>query len=239
MGRARRFGLIAAVLVMLIGGFAVSPSLVGASGTWATTGGMLTARAYHTATLLPNGKVLVVGGYGSIGYYGNGSLSSTELFDPATGTWTPAAPMNMARDQHTATLLADGRVLVTSGENISYPGGSKQTQNLTSAEIYNPATNIWNNAGTLQIPRTFGAAALLTSGPNAGQVLILGGLCSSGNCPKTVELFNPLTGTSEYAASTAQSYNFAFAIPLSDGRIFVVSKGTTRYFAEVYNSSFR
>lgn len=150
MGRARRFGLIAVVLVMLIGGFAVSPSLVGASGIWTTTGGMLASRSYHTATLLPNDKVLVAGGYGNIGYYGNGSLNSTELFDPATGTWTPAAPMNTARDEHTATLLADGRVLVTGGENISYPGGSKQTNGLKSAEIYNPATNSWSDAGALR-----------------------------------------------------------------------------------------
>jgi N-acetylneuraminic acid mutarotase len=238
MGRARRFGVIAAVLVMLIGGFAVSPSLVGASGTWGTTGGMLTARSYHTATLLPNGKVLVAGGYGNIGYYGNGSLNSTELLDPATGTWTPAAPMNTARDRHTATLLADGRVLVTGGENISYPGGNQQTQFLSSAEIYNPSTNNWSNAGTLQEASVNSSTALLTTGPNAGKVLVVGGLCNSSACnytSSTVELFDPGTGTASYAASTTRPYRQLFALALNDGQVFVINAYSVASVAEVYN----
>ena len=64
-----------------------------ASGTWTATGSLNTARYCHTATLLPNGKVLVAGGYdGNSGY-----LTSAELYDPATGTWTATGSLNTAR----------------------------------------------------------------------------------------------------------------------------------------------
>ena len=69
-----------------------------------------TARDFHTATLLPNGKVLVAGGAN-----GSGFLASAELYDPATGTWSATGSLNTARYQHTATLLADGKVLVVGG----------------------------------------------------------------------------------------------------------------------------
>ena len=90
--------------------------------TWSVTGDLNTARFQHTATLLPNGKVLVAGG-------NNGSaLTSSELYDPAAGTWAPTTgPLNTARSQHTATLLPNGKVLVAGGVN----NGSA----LTSSEL--------------------------------------------------------------------------------------------------------
>ena len=72
------------------------------------TGSMATARCLHTATLLPNGKVLVAGGV-------DGVLSSAELYDPASGTWSATGSMGTARDYHTATLLPNGQVLVAGG----------------------------------------------------------------------------------------------------------------------------
>src|SRR5215831_11256327 len=81
--------------------------------SWTPTGSLGTARSAHTATLLPNGKVLVAGGY-------NGSyLSSAELYDPGTGTWTATGSMGTARRGHTATLLPNGKVLVAGGFNGS------------------------------------------------------------------------------------------------------------------------
>ena len=77
---------------------------------------MNTARKDHTATLLPNGKVLIAGG----GYDVNvQSFNSAELYDPATGTWTMTDVMNSTRYSHTATLLPNGKVLVTGGGNGS------------------------------------------------------------------------------------------------------------------------
>ena len=83
-----------------------------ASGTWTATGSLATARSAHTATLLPNGKVLVAGGYN-----GSGSLASAELYDPASGTWTATGSLATARIAHTATLLPNGKVLVAGGYN--------------------------------------------------------------------------------------------------------------------------
>src|SRR5215472_5129463 len=67
--------------------------------SWVPTGNLGTARAYHTATLLPNGKVLVTGGIGS-----NGLSSQAELYDPATETWVATGSLGIARYAHTATL---------------------------------------------------------------------------------------------------------------------------------------
>ena len=98
---------------------ALHPAL---AASFTTTGSLNTARYFHTATLLPSGKVLVAGGY-------NGSiLSSAELYDPATGMWTPTTgPMINARDGHTATLLPNGKVLVagdnTQADSMTRPPG--------------------------------------------------------------------------------------------------------------------
>lgn len=236
MGRVQRLGLLVVVLAVLMGGLAVSPARVGASGTWGTTGGMLTARSYHTATLLPNGKVLVVGGYGSVGYYGNGSLNSTELFDPATGTWTATAPMTTPRYGHAATLLPDGRVLVLGGASITYPGGTAQKDILSSAEIYDPAMNSWTMIGGLKTPRVGPKAIPLRTGPNAGKVLIIAG-CTTGypNRLSSVELFDPNTGTSTDGASTAYTYCGTIALPLADGRVFIMEPYYATYTAEIYD----
>ena len=85
-----------------------------ATGSWSSTGSLNTARYDHTATLLPNGKVLVAGGLGLHGY-----LSSAELYDPATGSWSSTSNLGTARYVHTATLLPNGKVLVAGGGNGS------------------------------------------------------------------------------------------------------------------------
>ncbi len=97
-----------------------------ATGTWAPTGSITAARQGHTATLLPNGQVLVAGGDTCL-YGGCPALASAELYNPATGTWAPTGSMNVARSHHTATLLPNGQVLAAGGD-------------AGSAELYNPAT---------------------------------------------------------------------------------------------------
>ena len=104
-----------------------------ASGTWTATGNLNTARSEHTATLLPDGKVLVAGGLNG------GVLASAELYDPASGTWTATGSLNSARDQHTATLLPDGKVLVAGGTTAA----------LASAELYDPVSGTWTATGSL------------------------------------------------------------------------------------------
>ncbi len=77
---------------------------------WSSTGSLVTARYWHTARLLSNGKVLVAGGVGDSGY-----LSSAELYDPASGIWSSTGNLSNARGLHTMTLLPDGKVLVAGG----------------------------------------------------------------------------------------------------------------------------
>ena len=81
------------------------------AASWTTNGPMSVARYGHTATLLPNGKVIVVGGRDS----NDVSLASAELYDPATGKWTMTGSLNIARYDHTATLLTSGKLMVVGG----------------------------------------------------------------------------------------------------------------------------
>jgi len=128
-------------------------------GTWIQTGDLNFTREHHTATLLPNGKVLVAGGYtGVISSY----LTQSELYDPATGTWTQTGNLNFKRSGHTATLLPNGKVLVAGG------GGS--SSNLVQSELYNPVTETWTQTGNLNFATVNHTATLL---PN-GKVLVAG-----------------------------------------------------------------
>ena len=97
-----------------------------ATGVWSNVGiGLVTPRAYHTATLLPSGKVLVAGGF-------NGDdLDTAELYDPATELWSPAGDFGAPRQRHTATLLPSGKVLVAGGYNCR--------SDLSSAKLYDAA----------------------------------------------------------------------------------------------------
>lgn len=96
----------------------------------ATSGAMTTSRAYATATLLPNGKVLIAGGEGRSGY-----LLNAELYDPSTESFTTtSSAMTAARDHAMATLLPIGKVLIAGG----YSGG---TTYQLSADLYDPSTD--------------------------------------------------------------------------------------------------
>ena len=111
-------------LVLLFAGTGMTYQAVVIDPSWSATGSLSAARQYHTATLLPNGNVLVAGGENS-----NGFLSSAELYHPAMGLWSATGSMGTARESHTATLLPNGKVLVAGGYNGSY---------LSSAELYDP-----------------------------------------------------------------------------------------------------
>ena len=97
-----------------------------ATGKWAATGSMTTAREDHTATLLNNGQVLVTGGVNTAG----ATLTSAELYNPATGKWALTGSMSTPRETQEATLLPSGNVLVTAGVESNGP----------FAELYTPAT---------------------------------------------------------------------------------------------------
>ena len=136
-----------------------------ALGTWSPTGSMSTARYCHTATLLPDGRVLVSGGHNGIRH-----LASAEIYDPALGTWSPTGSMSTARYCHTATLLPDGRVLVSGG----YPTATG------SAEIYDPALGTWSLTPSMSTAAAHHTATLLPD----GRVLVSGGLSATRSTPR-------------------------------------------------------
>jgi N-acetylneuraminic acid mutarotase len=151
-----------------------------ATENWTPTGPMSVPRGFHTATLLPDGKVLVAGGDETSVGNSDPTLGSAEIYDPATGSWSATNPMGQPRQGHTATLLANGKVLVAGGTGFFasvFP---------TSAEIFDPTTGKWSPTFPLVSGRQDHFATLL---PN-GKVLIAGGFNTSDTGPST-ELFNP------------------------------------------------
>jgi len=136
-------------------------------GSWSPTSSMHTSRYAHTATRLPNGSVLVVGGSSGVSP-NQASVSNAEIYNPSSGTWAETSAMNKPRTALTATLLPDGRVLATGGDNCS---ASTSCTPLASTELYNPGTGMWASATDMSVARWAHTATLL---PN-GQVLITGG----------------------------------------------------------------
>ena len=196
------------------------------SGSWTPTGSMLEARYDHTATLLPNGMVLVAGGARTNG----AGLASSELYDPVTGTWTTTGNMSAPRVYHTATLLANGKVLVAG----SFVGSSEGVIALASAELYDPATGSWTPTGSMDQTRGYHTATLL----NDGTVLVAGG---SGGGPGS-ELYDPSSGSWTPTGSMVEMRSYHTATLLPDGTVLVAGGGTTigqAATAELYEPSSR
>jgi N-acetylneuraminic acid mutarotase len=179
--------MVAAVLLVAMNALAF-----GASGTWSSTGSMLSARDGHTATLLVNGKVLVAGGTN------NGvALTSAELYNRTTGTWASTGSMRVARTLAHAVLLSNGAVLVMGG---CVNDCLSTTTN--SAELYNPTAGTFRATGSMVQARAEFAITLLAN----GQVLVAGGCTAydANGCASTTnkaEIYNPATGT--WKATTA------------------------------------
>lgn len=176
-------------------------------------GNLNSKRAGHSATLLPNGKVLIAGGAYSQNDWE--TLSSAELYDPSTGRFTQTDSLKTARMGHEATLLADGRVLITGGTSAS-----RDSRCLASAEIYDPGTGAFIEAGDMSEPRVDHTATLL---PN-GKVLVTGGYAmrnSSSGLTSGAELYDPATNRfSPVAGMNFHRYKHS-AVLLGDGKVLV------------------
>jgi hypothetical protein len=158
----------------------------------------------HTVTLLTDGRVLVAGG----GRLANGTeaIDMVEIFDPATETFAAVPPMNHARAQHAATILADGRVLVVSG--IQGPDV------LTSAEVFDVATSRWTDVADAHEPRQGFTLTLLSD----GRALSVGGY-SQGT--RTAEVYDPVSGTWQLTGEMSAVRGYHTATLLLDGRVLV------------------
>jgi N-acetylneuraminic acid mutarotase len=169
-----------------------------ATGTFALSGAkMATPRANHTATLLPNGKVLLAGGMNvMVPRIRWGSCTNlAELYDPATDTFSSGGAMAVVHCGHNAVLLPNGKVLVVGGSD---------------AELYDPATNSWSSAGTMNAAHA-GSAVLLAN----AKVLLAGATVPA-------ELYDPATGTFSVTGSPANLYGYNTATLLTNGKVLMV-----------------
>jgi hypothetical protein len=170
------------------------------------TPGMNTARFLHTATLLNDGTVLIVGGQSNASSF----VTTAEIYDPIHGIFTNTAnnPIINTRANHTATLLADGTVLIAGGNNA---GGAVGT-----SEIYNPATQTFTIIGSLNFPRQNHTATLLTN----EKVLIAAGNINATLLP-SAELYDPVAQTFANTGSLNAGRQFHTATLLSSGQVLI------------------
>jgi hypothetical protein len=156
-----------------------------ANGRFTPTGSLTTPRMDHTAVLLDDGRVLLVGGVGT----GWTFLASAEIYDPASGTFTPTGSMSAPRESHTLTKLLDGRVLVTGG----HQGQHAALQIFASAEIYDPATGTFTPTGSMGVRRHKHDAVLLAD----GHVLVTGGSDEQDDLGayRSTEMYDPARGS--------------------------------------------
>jgi hypothetical protein len=209
--------------LFVIGFIAPFSSLAQTSGTWTTTGSLKTARTAHTASLLANGQVLVVGGENTSGSF----LTSAELYNPATGKWAATGSTATPRIDHTATVLANGEVLVAGG----YLGLDSQYKAIytATAELYDPVTELWKQTGSMTVPRGLHSATLLRN----GQVLVAGGT----DATTSAELYDPSKGTWTLTGGL-QNFHLVALTLLQDGRALAVDESGSSFMpGQLYDSS--
>ncbi len=208
--------------VLIVGGQYLDASVASAeiydpvAHTLSSTGSLSVPRSYHVAALLPDGRVLVSGGHQ--GNFYNSAVASAEIYDPGTGSFSPAGDMASPRQDATATSLSDGRVLVAGGY-----GTDGQAQ--ASAELFDPTTGTFATTGDMLAGRANHTATPLES----GSVLVVGGHSAfPGESWSSAEIYDPTAGTFSPAGEMASPRGAHSATPLGDGRI-LVSGGFTAF----------
>ncbi|CAF3924510.1 unnamed protein product [Adineta steineri] len=201
------------------------------TGNWSITDNMHWTRAWHTATTLSNGKILVTGGMTD----GNDVLKTVELYDPLTEKWKNVSSMVHSRYGHTATLLTNGKLLVI--------GGQDSTGNvLNSAESFDPSTETWTVTGSMINKRSKHTASLLRN----GNVLVAGGGTGGDIFPgmgpvNTSEIYDPSIGRWKSTNNMHYTRTWHTASVLENGNVLVVGGNeddeTSSYTPELYNSS--
>lgn len=203
-----------------------------ATRTFSPTGPMALVRQAHFGlTMLPNGKVLVSGGYVSSAT----SVSSSELYDPITGTFTATGSMGAPRWGHAATLLPSGKVLIAGGLNSLNGVGYA----LATAELYDPATESFSPTGTMSTQRMDSPTAELL--PN-GKVLIAGGGFGNSLAVETwfsCDVYDPSNGTFSVTSSLPTSMEGHTSILLPTGKALLAGGNDYHKFvagAALYDS---
>ena len=198
------------------------------SRAWTKGSPMGTARRLHSVTLLRDGRVLIAGGFVCCVVEGQTvsetSTVSAELYDPTTGNFTPTGSMAAARALHQATLLPDGRVLMTGGFGVSPSPGTEH------AEVYDPATGTFSAAGDLQVGRFLHSAILLTD----GRVLVVGGVAEPGDrsAVALTELYDPATNAWTPGPTVQPALPGATATLLGNGKVLIFGGENASGFPE-------
>ncbi|MEX0658554.1 MAG: kelch repeat-containing protein [Egibacteraceae bacterium] len=214
--------------VLVAGGFAEGEVLATVeiydpgTRTWSMAEPMASPRLGHTLTVLDDGHVLATGGTGPEGAGGAGGgqtlrpQDSAEVYDPLADAWQSAGSMGAARFEHTATELGDGRVLIAGGMG----GGGEELVALSSAELYDPATDTFLGTNAMADGRANHAAVALSD----GRVLVVGGGGGErgDSSLATVEIFRTRQGSWEQASAMRGARRGATATRLDDGRVLVV-----------------
>jgi N-acetylneuraminic acid mutarotase len=187
------------------------------------------ARVGHSATLLNNGQVLIVGGYDPE----TGLIADAELYDPATQTFIDLGDTQVPRYEHTATILQNGRVLIAGGETDSSPSGAYNT-----AELFDPVSQSFTLVSVPMTTAREGHAAVLL---NNGQVLITGGYDPGTGPLNTAEVYDPVSDVFLAVTSTMTTPRISHAMTLlNGGQVLIVggtsgANGTALASTETYN----
>jgi len=166
----------------------------------------------RTLTTLVDGRVLLVGGRDR---FRENEPSDVEVYSPETNVWNPTSPLPESRGSHGATLLRDGRVLITGGQDVG-------NHAMATTLLYDPVTNQWNGVGNLSEARVCHSATLLLD----GSVLVAGGVDDSSNYLRSAELFDSASGRWRNVANMPSARSGHGAAPLSNGRVLLLGGGT-------------
>lgn len=176
---------------------------------WGTGGDLVVPRTLHSAVSLPGGRVMIVGGLIVTAMSASPSMSKVEIYDQGTNTWSLTASMLTGRNHPTATVLGDGRVLVT-GSNYDPPEVSR------SAEIYDPSMGTWSPAASMTGTRLGHTATLLAN----GTVLVVG--CLGPPAPVAPEIYDPAFDAWSFTAPQKGTHQFHSATVLTNGTVLIV-----------------
>lgn len=218
--------------LLLAGGTPASSPAPRPAGALAPTGSMHVPRAVHTATHLPDGRVLVAGGMQKNGVF----EASAELYDPASGRFETLPTLASRRVGHSATLLSNGKVLIAGGSaGRRFEGGRWIGEVVASAELYDPVARSFRSAGSMTMPRAHQAAVRLAD----GRVLLAGGYNGGSDALGSAEIYDPASGVFRPTGPLRTARVPEVAVLLKDGRVLIPggsdASGGVLASAEVYD----